>query len=221
MLENFIAIITLVFMEGLLSFDNALALAALVKPLPEEQQKKALMYGMVCAFLFRFIALFCVTFIMANPFIKVLGGLYLLFIGIQGIVGESDNKSEMKLKAHSFIRILILVELCDLAFSVDSILAAVAFSNVMWVVVTGGILGIIMMRFASSMFISLMKTFPNLEKTAFILVTVVGLKIFSEVCWDLDFHSHSSLYFYLFWVATLASLVYGFSKKVGANEISS
>lgn len=214
-MTELLAILFLVFMEGLLSFDNALTLAAMVKPLPTHLQKKALTYGILGAFGFRIIALLFLTTIMASPWVKALGGMYLIYMGVKHFV-EGDDEAKVKtLTIGHFWRVVIAVELADIAFSVDSILAAVAVSDKLWVIAIGGILGIIMMRFASTIFIKLIDSYPRLNTTAFLLVTIVGSKLFLEALLSehLNFHSVATFEFWCFWLAMGGSLLFGFTKK--------
>jgi YkoY family integral membrane protein len=172
----------LVFLEGILSIDNALAIALIAKHLPPAQQRRALTYGLVGAFAFRFAALAVVGYLMRWVWVKYIGGAYLLWMALAHFLkpkpdtgAESDQAK--KSTGRSFWATVAIIELTDIAFAVDSILAAVAISNKLWVVVTGGILGVIMMRFAASVFIHLLKRFPELETTAYLLILGVGLKL--------------------------------------------
>jgi YkoY family integral membrane protein len=201
-------ILFLVFLEGLLSFDNALALAAMVRHLPAHQQKKALSYGIYGAFLFRFLALFVIGTIMANPWLKVAGGGYLIWVSLQHFCFK-QSEGEKKHSEFTFWRTVVMVELTDIAFSIDSILAAVAMSSKFYVVFIGGVLGIITMRFAAKIFITLMDMFPKLEATAFILVSIVGLKLTLEGLGFEFFHHHP----WVFWIGMGSALAWGFSFK--------
>lgn len=181
MINDFLAIGFLVALEGLLSFDNALALAAMVRYLPEAQRKKALTYGMWGAFLFRFGALCIVTYLMQATWVKLLGGGYLLWLaGSHFFAPAKETEALGTAPVQSFWKIVVMVEVMDIAFSIDSILAAVAVSNKLWIVVTGGILGIIAMRFVAGVFIGLIEKFPRLVDSAFLLVAIVGSKLAIE-----------------------------------------
>lgn len=204
----------LIFLEGILSVDNALVLAILAKHLPKEQQRKALTYGLVGAFVFRLIALLLVTSLVKWTWVKFVGGGYLLYIGIKHLIQkeESEEVSAAKVAGASFWKTVVVIELTDIAFAVDSILAAVALTNKLWVIFTGGILGIILMRFAASVFIRMIERFPQLERTAYLLVTVIGTKVIVEGLRlpGIDFHSPSSPSFWTFWGLMAACVIYGF-----------
>ena len=78
-------ILVLVFLEGLLAADNAVVMAVMVKHLPPEQRKKALFYGLLGAFVFRFLALFLISVIANFWFIQALGAAYLIFMSIRNL----------------------------------------------------------------------------------------------------------------------------------------
>ncbi len=215
--QDLVVIGFLVFLEGILSIDNALVLALLARALPKEQQQKALTYGLLGAVVFRLAALGMVTFLMKWVWVKFVGGGYLIFVALKHFIkGEAPNSDEApKPIRGQFWRVVIMIELTDIAFAVDSILAAVALSNKFWVVFTGGFLGVILMRFAATIFLKILHRFPNFERTAYLLVLVIGLKLVIDGFKfpGVDFHSASSPSFWIFWGSMVACLVYGFLPK--------
>lgn len=180
---------TLVILEGLLSADNALVLAVMVKHLPKEQRKKALTYGLFGAYFFRFIFIGLGMILIKFLWIKVLGAAYLAWIVIKHFwVGEEDDDTEGLKKDSWLVRTfgvfwatVISVELMDLAFSADSILAAFAVSEKVWILLIGGMLGILMMRTVAKVFLTLIEKVPELENTAFILIAIIAAKMFASV----------------------------------------
>jgi YkoY family integral membrane protein len=201
----------LIFLEGILSLDNALVLALMVRGLPAEQRQKALTYGIWGAFLFRFISLFFLTTLMSLTWIKFVGGGYLIYIALRNLIAPKKEDEFGLLKWSSFWRVVLCVEIMDIAFSVDSILAAVSLTQNYWVVVTGGILGIMMMRFAAVVFIHLLRIFPNLERTAYLLVLTIGAKLVIQGfnIQGIDFHSSKSPASWLFWLTMMACISSG------------
>lgn len=182
-------ILSLVVIEGLLSADNALVLAVLVKHLPEKQRKKALMYGMVGAYVFRFIAIGIGIYLVKFWPVKLLGGIYLAWICISYFLKknseeeakEFNKKSLMVRLFGTFWATVIAVEMMDVAFSVDSILAAFAISDQIWVLLLGGMLGILMMRTIAGLFVKLIDAIPEMEATAFILIGIIAVKMLLSV----------------------------------------
>lgn len=182
LLHNIGIVGTLVVLEGLLSADNALVLAVLVKHLPKNEQKRALRYGIFGAFLFRFIGLVSVTWLIRYWQFKAFGAGYLLYLTIKHFVKKYNNSNSggRNVSAAGFWKTVLAVELADIAFSIDSIVAAVAMSPKLWVVYTGGILGIITMRFVAGGFLRALERFPKLEAAAYLLVGWIGIKLALE-----------------------------------------
>ncbi|MDN4494137.1 TerC family protein [Ureibacillus aquaedulcis] len=198
LLEYGWVLLLLVALEGLLAADNALVLAIMVKHLPERERKKALFYGLAGAFIFRFASLFIISFLVDVWQIQALGALYLLFISINHIVRkliskrEKETKEKEKKKA-GFWGTVIKVELADIAFAIDSILAAVALAMTLpattlpqiggmdggkfLIIFAGGLIGLIIMRFAANLFVRLLQSRPGLEIAAFAIVGWVGVKL--------------------------------------------
>lgn len=214
-IQDVMTVLFLVFLEGVLSFDNALVLALLVTHLPPVQQKKALTWGMFGAFFFRFISLFMLNFLLQNMWIKLVGGSYLVYLAVKHFMSDEEEQQEVSGGAKTFWMTIISVELMDIAFSVDSILAAVAVSPKFYVVLAGGILGIVMMRFAATLFIKLIDKFPQLVRSAYSLVFLIGIKLIIEGVGihSIDFHDTSGAPFYIFWGLMAASIASGFIKK--------
>lgn len=200
LLEYSWVLLLLIVLEGLLSADNALVLAVMVKHLPEEQRKKALFYGLAGAFVFRFASLFVISFLVNIWQIQAIGALYLLFIAINHIFRKfvvnkekEKNKKIQEKKQLGFWGTVFKVELADIAFAVDSILAAVALAVTLpntnlpqiggmdggkfLVVFAGGVIGLIIMRFAANLFVKLLHMKPGLEIAAFLIVGWVGVKL--------------------------------------------
>jgi YkoY family integral membrane protein len=170
-------ILSLVILEGLLSADNALVLAVMVRHLPKKNQKKALFYGIIGAYLFRFISIGIGVFLIKFTLIKVLGGLYLLWLAGKNIFKKEEEEGEVENKGFGFWKTVLLVELMDITFSLDSVIAAFGISNQVWVLFLGGILGILMMRGVAQLFLLLIEKFPEFEMTAFILIAIIGVKM--------------------------------------------
>ena len=176
------AIVLLIFLEGLLSADNALVLAIMVRHLPHNLQKKALLYGLGGAFVFRFVAILLATLIIQLWWLQLVGALYLAWITAKHFASQrkSGDTSQIKAIGRSFWATVLAVELTDIAFAVDSVVAAVAVEprpEKVWVVYSGAIAGVVLLRFAASAFIKLLDKYPILEHLAYGLIGWVSIKL--------------------------------------------
>ena len=187
--SDLVTILLLVLLEGVLSADNAMVLAIRVLSLPKELQTKALRYGMASAFTFRAAATAAAAYLIALGWVKLVGGLYLLYLPFQhfgqrhGADGESRHAikpAEPWLGLSPFWVTVVKVELTDIVFAIDSILVAVAVSDKLWVVITGGILGILMMRMVIGKLLGLIRRYPVLVDGAFVIIAWVGIKLLLE-----------------------------------------
>jgi YkoY family integral membrane protein len=170
-------IASLVIIEGLLSVDNALAIAAMASHLPERQKYLALRWGILGAYVFRGLALAFAATIIAHPGLKLLGAAYLvhLMAGFFARRAKTDSdETASGMTGRGFWATVAAIELMDLSLSVDNVVAAVAMSPKLWVVCTGVFIGILALRFVAGMCIRLIQRFPVLESTAFLLVGYVG-----------------------------------------------
>nr|WP_221434299.1 TerC family protein [Geomicrobium halophilum] len=188
----------LIALEGILAVDNAVVLATFVKHLPEKQRKKALFYGLAGAVVFRLIALMFVVYIINIWQVQAIGALYLLYLSIHHFwKRKADSSAQTQIAATSkqsgFWMSVLKVEMADIAFAVDSILAAVALAMALpatgmfsvgpldgaqfLVVFFGGLIGVIIMRFAAGKLIALLEKRPGLEHGAYLIVGLVGIKL--------------------------------------------
>lgn len=202
---SLLIIFNLFILESLLSIDNAAVLAIMVKGLPKDQQSKALRYGILGAFVFRGLCLFLAAWLIKILWLKIIGGIYLLYLVYDhfnpkedvenriAVVPESD-KSPMRL----FWSTVLMVEIMDIAFSIDNVFAAVAMTNNIYLILIGVCLGIVTMRFVAIWFTKLMEKHPTLENSAFVVIALLGLKLivagildtFSCTCWSKILSSH-------------------------------
>lgn len=173
-------ILMLMLLEGLLSADNALVLAIMVRHLPIKKQKKALMYGIGGAYLFRFLVIGIGTYLIKFIWIKALGALYLLYMAYKGLFigSEESHENDVSMVVQKgLLATIISVEAMDIVFSIDSVTAALAVSDKVWALFLGAVFGILMMRGVAQVFVTLIERVPELEKTAYILIALIGLKL--------------------------------------------
>jgi YkoY family integral membrane protein len=184
---DFLTIALLVLLEGLLSADNALVLAILVLGLPRRQQRKALRYGIVGAFGFRILATLLAVHVIRFGWVKLVGAGYLLYLSWKHFFGEAGTEERRSIKParpwmglSAFWATVVKVELTDIVFAIDSILVAVAMSSKTWVIITGGILGIVTMRMVIGQLLTLVRRYPALVDAAFIIIAWVAVKLLVE-----------------------------------------
>lgn len=194
----------LIFLEGILSIDNAAVLGAMVSELPADQpvpyptllsflslptsrllgmqQAAALKVGLLGAYAGRGLMLALASWVIHNPFLKVLGAAYLVRLAFEHLGERGEESGEgghasMQRASATFWLVVLNVELADLAFSLDNVVAAVALSNQFWVVMLGVALGILTMRFAAGVFTWLIKREPILATAAYLVVLNIGVEL--------------------------------------------
>ncbi|HSL21064.1 MAG TPA: hypothetical protein VK886_05975 [Vicinamibacterales bacterium] len=190
---DLVTVALLVLLEGLLSADNALVLAVLVLGLPRRERRKALRYGILGAFAFRITAVVFAAHMIQLSIVKLIGGLYLLYLSYHHFWGHSEGERREVKRARPWLGLpafwatVVKVELTDIVFAIDSILVAVAMSPKLWVVITGGILGIIAMRLVIGQLLVLVQRYPVLVDGAFIIIGWVGIKLLVEYAHQLGY----------------------------------
>src|SRR5215472_1883707 len=183
---DFLTIALLVALEGLLSADNAMVLAVLVLGLPKPEQRKALRYGIVGAFAFRTAATLAAAYLIQLGWVKLAGAAYLIYLSYQHFflsdpeARRTPPRAKPWLGLSAFWATVVKVELTDIVFAIDSILVAVAMSQKIWVILSGGLLGILMMRLVIGRLLSLIERYPPLVDGAFIIIFWVGAKLLIE-----------------------------------------
>lgn len=190
-----LVVLNLIVIESLLSVDNAAVLATMVLDLPKHQRSRALRYGIIGAYVLRGVCLFLAAWLVKIWWLKPLGGLYLMYLAFsyfkkkltaknaEGGEEESVDKNKNWLYKSTvgligtFWATVALVELMDLAFSIDNVFAAVAFTDHVFLIYTGVFIGILAMRFVAQAFVKLMEKFTFLETVAFLVIGVLGVKL--------------------------------------------
>lgn len=198
-------IVQLVFLEGILSIDNAAVLGAMVSHLPEaqpipwpkslhflqnwgsrvlgNQRTAALKVGLLGAYVGRGIMLFLAGWIIQYPWLRVVGAGYLIYLAVRHFAerfdqsGEDGSPGATQLRSSGFWGTVLALELADLAFSIDNVIAAVALSDQIWLVMLGVAIGILVMRFAAQLFSRLIAWEPAFETAAFLLLLTIGAEL--------------------------------------------
>lgn len=215
-----VVIATLVFLEGLLSADNAIVLALIVRRLPDAQRGKALRYGIFGAFIFRAIGVALAGPLIKFWYFKAVGAAYLFYLAGMHFWrrwrkrGAAEDQGPQRAQI-SFWKTVVIVELADVAFSMDSLIAAVALIDNLFIVYLGGVLGIIAMRFMAQAFVKLLDKYPGLETSAYLLIAWVAFKLSVEII------SPPGLKVWLFWSVMAVLFCGGFFFKPRGSQVRS
>lgn len=206
-----VIILQLIFLEGILSIDNAAVIGALVSPLPSDQRvvwpkflKKfgdwlhpmlgdqrmaALRVGLLGAYAGRGLMLFLTSFLIHNSWIKLIGAAYLIhlaFDSLEDMTGGGEDEDDIKpIKVQSFWATVLTVEIMDLIFSIDNVVAAVSLSDKLWVVMIGVAIGILTMRYAAGVFSYAVEREPILKQAAYVLVLNIGVELVLDQVWHI------------------------------------
>ena len=210
----FIIVLQLIFLEGILSIDNAAVIGALVSPLPDHervvwppalgwlgerlhpilgnQRMAALRVGLLGAYVGRGAMLFFTSFLIHNSWIKLVGAAYLIHLAFDNLedmtgAGGEETGEIQPVRIQSFWATVLTVEIMDLIFSIDNVVAAVSLSNKLWVVMLGVGIGILTMRFAAGIFSYAVEREPVLKQAAYVLVFNIGVELILEQVWHVEF----------------------------------
>jgi YkoY family integral membrane protein len=193
-------IASLVLIEGLLSVDNVLGIAALAKDLPPAEQKKAIRLGMIGAYAFRVVALLMVSILISNTWVRWLGAAYLIYLMSSHLTKQDHDDGEKTSKKlgndASLASVLVQIAMMDLSLSIDNVIAAVGLAPkvhgqvVMWPIYTGVLIAILALQAIAPHAVKLLERFPIMEPVAFILIGMVGCILTFEEAWHVLYHEH-------------------------------
>lgn len=210
-LHSFFLVVILAGLEAVLSADNAIALAALVRGIEDEKlQNRALNLGMVAAFVMRMLLIFTATWVVQYWQFELLGAVYLLWLALQYFLSDTGEDSQHHGPRFATLwQAIPLIAVTDLAFSLDSVTTAIALADERWLVITGGVIGIIMLRALAGLFIRWLEEFVHLQDAGYVTVALVGLRLLVKVFNDQLVPPQWVM------VSTIAVIfAWGFSKRV-------
>ena len=182
-LEIFFLLPLLIALETILSADNAIALAAIARGLKEPaDQNLALNLGLAIALVFRVTLILTANWVLQFWQFELLGAIYLLWLVFQYFTStKSTTDHHQEIKFQSFWQAIPLIALTDVAFSLDSVTTAIAVSKEVWLVVTGGVIGVFTLRFLAGLFIQWLEEFVHLQDAAYVTVALVGMRLLLRV----------------------------------------
>ncbi|MEH1928244.1 TerC family protein [Nostoc sp.] len=209
-----IVLLILIFLEAVLSADNAIALAAIAQGLEDKElERKALNFGLVVAYVLRITLILTATWVQQFWQFELLGAAYLLWLVFQHFTSqESEDDGHHEPRFSSLLQAIPVIAFTDLAFSLDSVTTAIAVSQEKWLVLTGATVGIITLRFMAGLFIRWLDEYENLEDAGYVTVALVGLRLLLKVVNDSLVPPE--------WImipAIFLILGWGFSKRVGTQ----
>lgn len=192
--NDWLIILSLAIIECLLSVDNAVVLAAQTQSLDNLQDReKSLFYGLWGAYLFRFLIIGIGTYLISFWEIKVLGAGYLFYLVYRYFTPNPEPSAVPKKQRRwfglsKFWSVVIQIEMMDIIFSIDSVLASLAISDNPVIVLIGGMIGIACMRGIAEVIMRLMRKIPELETMAYCLIVIIAIKLFVSIPaigWDI------------------------------------
>ena len=205
--DTWVALLTLTFLEIILGIDNIIFISITASKLPQKSQKKATRLGLLLAMVFRIILLMGVSYLIAmkNPFfsfdfswfkaditgqslILFGGGLFLLYKSTheihQKVEGDSHNKTKAKLKAVSFVNVIIQIVLIDIVFSFDSVLTAVGMTNgikgALIIMIIAVIVSILIMMIFATPVSNFVNKNPTIQMLALSFLILIGFMLVTE-----------------------------------------
>lgn len=172
-------LLVLVALEAVLSADNAIALAAIARGLEDTRlQRQALNFGLAIAYILRMTLILTATWVVQFWQFELLGAAYLLWLVFQHFTSEEDEEHQHHgPRFTSLLQAIPIIAVTDLAFSLDSVTTAIAISDQTWLVLTGGTIGVITLRFMAGLFIRWLTIYVHLEDAGYITVGFVGVRL--------------------------------------------
>ena len=182
-LDTLLLLPVLIALEAVLSADNAIALAAIAQGLESaEQQKRALNLGLIVAFVLRMTLILTASWVLKFWQFEVAGAAYLLWLVYQHFSSSTgDDEQHHGPKFASLWQAIPIIAFTDLAFSLDSVTTAIALSDEVAIILLGGTIGIIALRFMAGLFIRWLDEYVYLEDAGFVTVAFVGLRLLVRV----------------------------------------
>jgi YkoY family integral membrane protein len=178
-IEATFVLVILIALEAVLSADNAIALAAIAQGLEKgEQRRRALNLGLLVAYILRMTLNLTATWVVQYWQFELLGAAYLLWLVFQYFTSDAGEDNEHHgPRFTSLWQAIPIIAVTDLAFSLDSVTTAIAISQETWLVLAGGTIGVITLRFMAGLFIRWLDEYIHLEDAGYITVGFVGLRL--------------------------------------------
>lgn len=182
---EFLSFVQVIFIDIVLSGDNAVIIGALAASLPEEKRNKAILWGMGMAVVMRIILSLGVVWLIQIPGIMIFGGVLLAYVAYKMYLDLSDNGvadgSTVKANPVTFFGALTSIALADLSMSLDNVLGVVgAAGQHVWALVFGLVLSVSIMAFAAKMVSSLIDKYRWIGWVGLGLIIFISAKMIYE-----------------------------------------
>jgi predicted tellurium resistance membrane protein TerC len=184
--QDVLILLILFAVELFLSADNILAISLILNRIDPSKRGISLMLGVGSSLFFRAIIILFAAVLFLLDFLKVIGGIYLIYISFSHIF-HIKKKVQGQLPSISLLRGIISIELTDILFALDSIfivLGLLSFfytktevESKIWVAYVGGVLGVITLRFFASSLLKFLNKHPIIEKICYYLIAWLGIKL--------------------------------------------
>ena len=175
----------IIWINIILSGDNAVVIALAARTLPPVQQKQAILWGSAGAVILRILLTFIAAYLLQWKYVQLVGGLLLLYIGVQLLMEEGDGEEGSDVKSVSFFAAIRTILIADLVMSLDNVIAVALASKIDGVInypllVIGLAISIPLVIFGSRIMIQLMERFP--------IIIVLGAALIGWVAGDAISH---------------------------------
>ncbi len=173
--DFWIGLLKIVWINIILSGDNAVVIAMAARTLPPHQQGKAVFWGSGAAVVLRILLTVVAAKLLALPYLQIVGGSLLLWIGVQ-LLGEEDEGDGEPTQHHgSLMAAVRTILIADLIMSLDNVIAvAAAAKGNMVLLILGLGISIPLVIFGSTLMIKLMERFPIIVVLGAALIGWVG-----------------------------------------------
>ena len=172
--DFWIGLMKIIWINIILSGDNAVVIALAARSLPPHQQKKAILFGSGAAVVLRIVLTIVAVQLLALSYLQIIGGLLLLWIGVQ-LLSENDEEEEGEVKQASLSAAIRTILIADIVMSLDNVIAvAAAAKGSTTLLIIGLAISIPLVIFGSTLMIKLMERFPIIVTLGAALIGWVG-----------------------------------------------
>lgn len=174
-------LLILVALEAILSADNAVALASIAQGLNSpQQQRRALNIGLFAAYGLRVLLILLAAWVERFWQFELLGAAYLLWLVWSYYRSADEEGHRQAFQFASLWHAIPVIAFTDLAFSLDSVTTAIAVADQTWLILLGGTIGVIALRFLTGVFLGWLEEYPNLEEAGYLAVALVGVRLLAH-----------------------------------------